>query len=189
MNGDQNLHRPQARRADSDRATGEPAGAGAAASPARRDFPGAVGGAVPGRPVLAGRCVWAGEAFDVTPGVIGDARRFVTGFLAQLHRDGWIEVSPRLTEIAQLVVSELVTNARKYAPGPCAVEVELSGPVLEITVSDTSPVLPLVLPADPARVGGHGLEIVTAVCEDFAAQREPSGKRVKARVPTGPAAE
>ncbi len=166
-------------------------GPGSGVSPARQDFPGSVGGtdgAVPGRPVLAGRCVWAGEAYDVTPGVIGDARRFVTGFLAQLQEDGWIEVSPRLTEIAQLVVSELVTNARKYAPGPCAVEVELSGPVLEITVSDTSPVLPLVLPADPARVGGHGLEIVTALCEDFAAQRDPSGKRIKVRVSVGPAA-
>ncbi|MGW0562754.1 ATP-binding protein [Streptomyces sp. NPDC003016] len=118
----------------------------------------------------------------MTPGVIGDARRFVTGFLTQLQEDRWIEVSPRLTEIAQLVVSELVTNARKYAPGPCAVDVELSGPVLEITVSDTSPVLPVVLPADPARVGGHGLEIVAAVCDGFEAWPELSGKHVRARI-------
>lgn len=184
MNGDQHFHRPQAWRADSDQVVEDlvDAGSGVAASAARQGFRNAADNTAPGRPVLAGRCVWAGEAYDVTPGVIGDARRFVTGFLTQLQEDRWIEVSPRLTEIAQLVVSELVTNARKYAPGPCAVDVELSGPVLEITVSDTSPVLPVVLPADPARVGGHGLEIVAAVCDGFEAWPELSGKHVRARI-------
>ncbi len=92
-----------------------------------------------------------------------------------------------MTGVAQLVVSELVTNARKYAPGPCGVNIEWAGAVLEITVWDTDPALPVVRAADPGRVGGHGLEIVTALCEGFEVRREPFGKRVTARVLAEPA--
>ncbi|WUP70920.1 ATP-binding protein [Streptomyces sp. NBC_00258] len=93
-----------------------------------------------------------------------------------------IPVSERAMGLVQLVVSELVTNAHKYAPGPCPLDLEVSGGAVEISVWDTDPTLPAARPADPGRVGQHGLEIAMAVCRSFEARREPVGKRVKATV-------
>lgn len=75
-----------------------------------------------------------------------------------------------------------MTNAQKHAPGPCLLNRELVGSCLEITVWDSSSALPTVSPAEPGRVGRHGLEIVTALSEDLAIQRTPIGKRITARV-------
>ncbi|MDJ0467121.1 ATP-binding protein [Streptomyces sp. H27-C3] len=118
---------------------------------------------------------------------MGDARRFVVGFLAQLTEQRRGEISARVAGAAQLVVSELVTNACKYAPGPCVVNVELDGRALEITVWDSDPALPVTRAANPGRVGGHGLEIVRALCESFEVLCEPIGKQVKARILVRPA--
>jgi len=84
--------------------------------------------------------------------------------------------------MVQLVVSELVTNARKYAPGPCLLTLEVSDGAVEVTVWDSEPVLPIAKAADPGRVGQHGLEIVMAVCRSIEVRREPVGKRIKAVV-------
>ncbi|WP_444852263.1 ATP-binding protein [Streptomyces sp. NPDC000229] len=91
-------------------------------------------------------------------------------------------VSPQAVGAAQLVVSELVTNACKYVPGPCAVDLEVDGPALQITVWDTDPALPVARAAEPGRIGQHGLEIVMALCEGFDVQREPVGKRIGVRL-------
>lgn len=82
----------------------------------------------------------------------------------------------------QLVVSELVTNARKYAPGPCLLTLEVNQGVLEVTVWDSNPSLPVAQAPDPERVGQHGLEIVMALCRSFEMHREPVGKRIAAAV-------
>ncbi|WP_030185283.1 ATP-binding protein, partial [Streptomyces sp. NRRL S-813] len=84
--------------------------------------------------------------------------------------------------MVQLVVSELVTNVRKHAPGPWLLSLELDGGGVEVSVWDTEPKAPVILPADPQRVGQHGLEIVTAVCQDFEVHREPVGKRITAAI-------
>ncbi|MFE0733925.1 ATP-binding protein [Streptomyces sp. NPDC058855] len=80
----------------------------------------------------------------------------------------------------QLVVSELVTNVRRHAPGPFLLTLEAQSEAVEVTVWDTEPDLPLPRPADPTRVGRHGLEIVMALCRSFAIHREPVGKRITA---------
>ncbi len=84
--------------------------------------------------------------------------------------------------MTQLVVSELVTNARKYAPGPVLLDLLITGNLLEVAVWDSGPVLPMARAADVGRVGQHGLEIVMAVCRSFEARREPVGKRITARI-------
>ncbi|MBT2902315.1 ATP-binding protein, partial [Streptomyces sp. McG3] len=38
-------------------------------------------------------------------------------------------------------------------------------------------------PADPTRVGRHGLELVLMVCQSFAVHREPVGKRIRVQIP------
>ncbi|MGW2897511.1 ATP-binding protein [Streptomyces sp. NPDC001212] len=72
--------------------------------------------------------------------------------------------------MVQLLVSELVTNAPKYAPGPCMLTLEATGGAVGVTVWDSEPTLPTARAADPGRVGRHGLEIVLAVSEGFTAQ-------------------
>jgi anti-sigma regulatory factor (Ser/Thr protein kinase) len=104
------------------------------------------------------------------------ARRFMTEVQA-VHR---LPVSERAMGMVELVVSELVTNAFKYAPGPCLLDLEVSAGAVEISVWDTDPTLPAACPADPGRAGRHGLEIAMAVCRSFEVRREPVGKRVKA---------
>src|SRR5690242_3244128 len=56
-----------------------------------------------------------------------------------------LPVSGRAMGMVQLVVSELVTNARKYAPGPCLLTLEISGGAIEVTVWDSNPTPPAVL--------------------------------------------
>ncbi|WP_317446189.1 ATP-binding protein [Streptomyces collinus] len=113
---------------------------------------------------------------------IAAARDLAQDFLESLQAVHGLPVSQRVMGMVQLVVSELVTNARKYAPGPCLLTLEVSGGAVEVTVWDSSTTLPLVLPPDPTRVGQHGLEIVMAVCRSFEVHREPVGKRIKTAI-------
>ncbi|MFD6414839.1 ATP-binding protein [Streptomyces sp. NPDC060194] len=120
----------------------------------------------------------SGAAYDGSAESIGDARRFARDFLARVAETPGLAVAPRVAGTVQLVVSELVTNACKYAPGPCLLDLEVTSSTVTIAVWDTSPTLPAVLPPDPSRVGQHGLEIVMALSEGVEFQRETVGKRI-----------
>ncbi|MFG1807468.1 ATP-binding protein [Streptomyces sp. NPDC049040] len=113
---------------------------------------------------------------------IAAARGISRDFLTTLQTAHGLPVSQRLIDVAQLVVSELVTNAGKYAPGPCLLTLEIREGAVEVTVWDSCTTLPAVLPPDPARVGQHGLEVVMAVSRSFEVHREPVGKRIKAAI-------
>ncbi|MEU2421524.1 ATP-binding protein [Streptomyces sp. NPDC007851] len=121
-------------------------------------------------------------ALDGADGCIAAARHRTSEFLARAWSAHGVQVSARATDLAQLVVSELVTNALKYAPGPVLLRLGIAGGALEIEVWDSDPTLPLARAADTGRVGQHGLEIVLAVVRGFEARREPVGKRVTARL-------
>ncbi|MGW0011413.1 ATP-binding protein [Streptomyces tendae] len=116
------------------------------------------------------------------PGDIARGRELARGFLARVRAAQGAPVSDRAVEVVQLVVSELLTNACKYAPGPSLVDLELTEDRVEVTVWDSQPALPVPEAADPGRVGRHGLEIVMAVCQSFEVHREPVGKRMRAAV-------
>ena len=120
-----------------------------------------------------------GAAYDGRRGTVGAARGLVTDFLARAQSQHGVAVTAALLEDARLVISELVTNAAKYAPGPCLLDLELDGGILRITLWDTQPALPVPSEADPARVGRHGLEIVLALCRRFEVERQAGGKRVQ----------
>ncbi|MGW4270976.1 ATP-binding protein [Streptomyces seoulensis] len=114
---------------------------------------------------------------------IAEARDLVADFLGgRIRTELGIRVSARALGDAQLVVSELVTNARKYAPGPVSLELRVTRDVVEVAVRDTDPVLPVARSADAHRIGQHGLEIVKAVAQTFEARREPTGKCLTARI-------
>lgn len=129
----------------------------------------------------AGGSVAVSAAFEGSGG-IAEARGLVRSFLTDAQAVHGFAVSGRAMGMAQLVVSELVTNARKYAPGPCLLKLEIADGTVQISVWDSSTTLPAVLAPDPGRVGQHGLEIVMAVCATFAVHREPVGKRITAAV-------
>jgi anti-sigma regulatory factor (Ser/Thr protein kinase) len=121
-------------------------------------------------------------ALDGDGHVIAEARHRAVAFLTRVQAEHGLPVSARAMDLTQLVVSELVTNARKYAPGPVLMELRIIGAVVEVVVWDSDPALPVARAADAGRVGQHGLEIVMAVAQGFEAQREPVGKRITARI-------
>ncbi|MFJ8596932.1 ATP-binding protein [Streptomyces sp. NPDC093598] len=114
--------------------------------------------------------------------VIAQARHLATQFLTRVQAEQGLPVSQRAVDLTQLVVSELVTNARKYAPGPVLMDLRIAGDMVEVVVWDSEPVLPVARAADAGRVGQHGLEIVMAVAQGFEVQREPVGKRITVRI-------
>jgi anti-sigma regulatory factor (Ser/Thr protein kinase) len=113
---------------------------------------------------------------------IARARDLATAFLGRIREELGVPVSARTVGDTQLVVSELVTNARKYAPGPVTLELRFTEGLLEVVVRDEDPELPVPRPADADRIGQHGLEIVKAIAQHFEARRERDGKRVTARI-------
>ncbi|MFG2352083.1 ATP-binding protein [Streptomyces sp. NPDC048521] len=115
-------------------------------------------------------------------GCIAEARDRAGAFLARVQAVHGAPVTARTMHLTQLVVSELVTNACKYAPGPVLLRVRVAGGAVELEVWDSDPVLPVARAADPGRVGQHGLEIVMAVVQGFEVRREPVGKRITARI-------
>ncbi|MDT0609251.1 ATP-binding protein [Streptomyces lancefieldiae] len=120
--------------------------------------------------------------YEGLPGDIARGRELARCFLARVRAAGALPVPDRAVDVLQLVVSELLTNSCKYAPGPSLVDLELAGDRVEVTVWDSAPVLPMAERADPGRVGRHGLEIVMALCQSFEVHREPVGKRMRAAV-------
>ncbi|MFE0805333.1 ATP-binding protein [Streptomyces sp. NPDC058812] len=131
---------------------------------------------------LRNELVRVSAEYEGMPGDIARGRELARKFLARVRAAQGLPVSDRATDLVQLVVSELLTNACKYAPGPSLVDLELAEDRVEVTVWDSDPVLPVAEPADPGRIGRHGLEIVMAVCQSFEVHREPVGKRMRAAV-------
>ncbi|MFD5477658.1 ATP-binding protein [Streptomyces hawaiiensis] len=126
--------------------------------------------------------VRVGFALGGDDGCIADARQHAAAFLDQAGDDYGLLVPARVKDLTQLVVSELVTNACKYAPGPVLVELGLSAGAVDVVVWDSDTTVPAARAADPGRIGQHGLEIVKAVTEGFSVDREAVGKRITARI-------
>ncbi|WP_225637125.1 ATP-binding protein [Streptomyces solaniscabiei] len=120
--------------------------------------------------------------YDNVPDSIGVARDLARDFLADISRHTGV-LSERTAGDIMLVVSELITNAARHDGGPRLLDLTCTKHEVEVTVWDTSAQLPTRLPRDPHRIGGHGIEIVTALCSRFQAERVPGGKRVHASIP------
>ncbi|MFD3679990.1 ATP-binding protein [Streptomyces sp. NPDC058613] len=127
------------------------------------------------------RSISVSAAFEGTEKVAA-ARALARSFLADVQDKHGLAVSVRALETVELVVSELVTNARKYAPGPYLLGLGIQDGCVEVSVWDSSPTPPAVLTPDPYRVGQHGLEIVIAAARTFRVRPEGAGKRVTAAI-------
>ncbi|MET9805517.1 ATP-binding protein [Streptomyces halstedii] len=120
------------------------------------------------------------EVFDGEPGCIAQARALADRFLTRLVAE-WLAVLGEHTRSdLMLAVSELITNADRYSHGPYMLELEGNAQRISVTVYDSSTALPVLYSPDPARLGGHGMEIVVALCDRVTAERVPVGKRIRA---------
>ncbi|MEV0592300.1 ATP-binding protein [Nonomuraea cavernae] len=87
---------------------------------------------------------------------MASARRFVDRTLT-----GW--GCDCITYDAQLVVSELVTNAVRHGGGAIQLRLLSHGPELACVVSDSSPVAPITASPDVHAEFGRGLRLVEAL--------------------------
>ncbi|MFE2052829.1 ATP-binding protein [Streptomyces sp. NPDC059459] len=113
---------------------------------------------------------------------IAEARRIAVEYLTASQQGSEHPVSERATDAVQLVVSELITNAVKYGRGLIELTLSRTGDTLTVTVRDGGTTLPVTRPADPGRVGQHGLEIVAALSQSLEIRPEAAGKRVTALI-------
>ncbi len=113
---------------------------------------------------------------------IAAARDLAYRFLADAQAVHGLPVCRSAMDIVQLVVSELMTNAGKYAPGTSLLTLDAGDGAIEVSVWDNNPAPPAILPPDPTRIGRHGLEIVIKLARSFAVHRTPLGKRITATI-------
>ncbi|MGV9697784.1 ATP-binding protein [Streptomyces sp. NPDC003470] len=127
-----------------------------------------------------------GEAWGQGAARAADARRALRVFLDHAPDAGRATVPADVAMDAELATSELVTNALRHAPGPCGMNLRLSGDLLTITVWDSSTGAPAARKADPRRIGGHGLHLVHTVSAGVAVAFRATGKLITAHLSLAP---
>lgn len=118
-------------------------------------------------PVVRARC-----ELRPHPESVGEARRFVRSVV---DRAGG---QPELAETAELVVSEVVTNAVLHAGTAVAVAVRAGAGRLRVEVGDGSQQVPRQRSYDRLVSTGRGLHILEAVVDDWGVELDASGKTV-----------
>ncbi|HVW31477.1 MAG TPA: response regulator [Acidimicrobiia bacterium] len=83
-----------------------------------------------------------------------------------------------LIEDAELVVSELVTNAIIHGLGACELRMGLSDSVLRLQVVDDGPGMPDPLAAGRSDEHGRGLLLVSMLCEAWGVEALPGGGKI-----------
>jgi MEDS: MEthanogen/methylotroph, DcmR Sensory domain/Histidine kinase-like ATPase domain len=106
------------------------------------------------------------------------ARRFVAGLLSRHPYGDRVDAGD-----AQLVVSELATNAVIHAGTPFSVTVRSDGSFVRIAVHDWSSMQPVVRNGDPSATSGRGLRLIAMVSHAWGVEFGPDGKTVWAELP------
>lgn len=114
-------------------------------------------------------------ALAVHPASAGTARRFVRSFLAGSPSD--------VVGTAELLVSELVTNAVEHAdfhgaPGTVGLRITVDEHVVRVEVSDDDPIMPSVGDAAVSAPSGRGMMIVERLADRWGCLRVGVGKVV-----------
>jgi len=87
---------------------------------------------------------------------------------------------------AELMTSEVVTNAMLHGSGPVSFGIDCGNLRLRIEVGDDNPLRPMVPREDNTAEGGRGMLIVDALATDWGVQDTPTGKIVWFEVATQP---
>jgi anti-sigma regulatory factor (Ser/Thr protein kinase) len=118
-------------------------------------------------------------ALDGKPGSISAAldhtRSFLQACNPYLDQDTLADL--------ELLVSELVTNAVRHAPGPLTLALSCDGHV-EVEVSDTSVRTPAPRKPDLRGGGGFGWHLVTTLADRLEIRMNPDGKTISAAINT-----
>ncbi|WP_037853858.1 ATP-binding protein [Streptomyces sp. NRRL S-340] len=108
-----------------------------------------------------------------------DARQAVADVITACCRAGHPPCDAHAVSDAQLVASELTTNAILHGGGVTDFHVDVVGPEVRVCVSDRSDRLPVARPpTDPQgrfRSGGHGWPIVCRLARDVQVRDLPTG--------------
>ena len=113
--------------------------------------------------------------FDAGAKSVPDARAFLAEALTAF--------SDEVVLMAQLLASELVTNAVLHARTPLVLGVELDGPRLRVTVEDGSAGLPARRRASHDATQGRGLVLVESLASAWGCDLTTRGKRVWFELP------
>ncbi|WP_435271410.1 ATP-binding protein [Streptomyces sp. 1222.5] len=121
---------------------------------------------------------------DGARGAVTEARLATQNFAAAVGCSGETEND------LSLVVSELVTNACRHAPGPCRMRLEADDESVTVEVWDSVSCLPNFPTASctepdicdhtSLRCGGYGLQIVASLCRELKGLLGDDGKTVRA---------
>jgi len=103
------------------------------------------------------------------PSAVAIARSFVAEYASGLD--------PVLRDDAELLVSELVSNAVQHGRPSISLRVRTDPPGIGIEVQDEGPDLPSLPPEEPTtdRPSGRGLRIVAALASDWGVQSADGG--------------
>ena len=106
------------------------------------------------------------------PSETGRARRTVAGLCMDLDTE--------VVEVAQLLTTELVTNALKHGRGDIILAITRDDCDLRVDVTDDGPGTPQIGSGGPDELGGRGLMVVEALATMWgvAPGLRPSGKTV-----------
>ncbi|GHE60949.1 ATP-binding protein [Streptomyces capitiformicae] len=117
------------------------------------------------------------------PRAVGICRRTLRDILTTHHLTD-------LLEPAELLASELVTNALRHTDGPAAMKIRQSGPAFRLGAWDTDPTPPTITTATPTNTStsGRGLRLVNAYADDWGwfAVNGANGKYVWCELGTKP---
>lgn len=116
-------------------------------------------------------------AFAAEPTSATAARRFVRQTLNAA------EIAPAIRDRAELIVSELVTNAVLHAGTGPIVSVRIDSENVRIEVEDTSPTAPVLREYGLDASTGRGLRVVSNAAAEWGVETTSGGKAVWATLP------
>ncbi|WP_406011041.1 ATP-binding protein [Streptomyces sp. NBC_00637] len=102
-------------------------------------------------------------------------RDCVEGFGEPLRRHGMIQT-------AELLVSELITNAIRHGAGPPLIRLTWNGRLLRIAVSDDSDLRPRIRAAKNTEPGGFGMQLLERLAQCWGVSARHPGKTVWAEL-------
>ncbi len=97
-----------------------------------------------------------------------EARRFIRSALGD-------EVDRETIELAELLTSELVTNAIRHGSGHVSVELRSQAGTVAVSVSDDDAAMPVAPPEEPLAVGGRGVRMVQRLAQDWGVSPRENG--------------
>jgi anti-sigma regulatory factor (Ser/Thr protein kinase) len=99
------------------------------------------------------------------------ARRFVRSLVHSVLTDEQVAT-------AELLTSELVTNAVLHGRGEPVLAVDVCASCVRIAVHDETPVVPVVRDPDPLAASGRGMQLVQSLSARWGVDPDAQGKDV-----------